>query len=195
MKKMQQYFLYCPHLRSTLGSTATCRCWFTLARLSERGGEGIHRWKPGWPVDICERAFNKNWDTVFKGPRKPGTIHHPVKTRVTRGYTWTRFPQVYIRSCYQAKRKLGPLLLIARWKPGWPVDGFWRAFAKGVSFVGKLLRCENDYLEAGSVDCGKLGVVCGGSRESSWLLRLRLLGFLSTDFARSRCNRNNNRQF
>jgi hypothetical protein len=34
-------------------------------------------------------------------------------------------------------------------------------------------------LEAGFVDCGKLGVVCGGSRESSssWLLRLRLLGF------------------
>jgi hypothetical protein len=31
-------------------------------------------------------------------------------------------------------------------------------------------------LEAGSIDCGKLGVVGGGSRESSsWLLRLRLL--------------------
>jgi hypothetical protein len=49
----------------------------------QRGGGGNNRWKPGWPVDIYERAFSKNWDTVFKrggGPRKPGTIHHPVKT-------------------------------------------------------------------------------------------------------------------
>ncbi len=68
------------------------------------GGQGnpaisITRLKPGWPVDIYERAFNK--DTV--GGKETRQYLSPGENRVTRGYTWTRFREVH--SCYQGKKK------------------------------------------------------------------------------------------
>jgi len=82
------------HLRPTPGSTSTCRCWFTLARLSGGGG------------------------------RKLCNGYHPVKTRVTGGYIWTRFQQGH------GGGQGNPAISITRWKPGWPVDIYERAFNK-----------------------------------------------------------------
>ncbi len=159
----------------------------------QKGGGGINRWKPGWLVDICERAFSKNWDTVFKrGARGKETRHYssPGENTVTRGLYMNALSRSTYVVVIRGEEGKWALLRIGRWKPGWPVDGYWRAFAKGGSFVRKLLQCENAYLEAGSADCGKLGCCRRRFRESSWLL---LLGFYQTDFERSRCNHNNNK--